>query len=208
MDWSDKIRHVKVMWYLKMTNIFTMKKILIFVSATLALNVFGQDKYNYVQYNKLTEVKGTEFVIASIENYGKGFFSKGEHLLFINTKNGQTKQTDFPNDAQVYRIEQIKIDSLKINCVLVSAKTVNLNGDKGIGWKDPEQVFIYSPDGQKQSQLTENKFFTKIWAVNNLTGTIVITGYYDTNNNGEYDKTDKNEILVFDLRTYKLISKI
>jgi len=185
-----------------------MKKLIIFVSTSLTLTVFGQDKYNYVQYNKLTEIKGTDFVIASVENYGKGLFSKGEHLLFINTTNGQTKQTDFPNDAQVYRIEQIKIDSLKINSVLVAAKTINLNGDKGIGWKDPEQIFIYSPDGQKLSQLTDNKFFSRTWTVNHTTGTIVITGHYDTNNNGEYDKTDKNEILIFDLRTYKLISKI
>lgn len=185
-----------------------MKKLLILVSTTLTLTIFGQDKYNYIQYNKLTELKGTEFVIASVENFGKGFFSKGEHLLFINTKNGQTKKTDFPSDAQVYRVEQIKIDSLKINSVLVAAKTINLNGDKGIGWKDPEQIFIYSPDGQKLSQLTDNKFFSRTWTVNNTTGTIVITGHFDTNNNGEYDKTDKNEILIFDLVTYKFISKI
>lgn len=185
-----------------------MKKLMLFVSTIFTLVVFGQDKYNYVHYNKLTEIKGTEYVIASIDSYGKGFFSKGEHLLFINSKNGQTKQTDFPSDAQIYKIEQIKIDSLKINCVLVAAKTVNLNGDKGIGWKDPEQIFIYSPNGDKLSQLTDNKFFCRTWVVNNTTGTIIITGHFDSNNNGEYDKTDKNEILIFDLRTYKLISKI
>lgn len=185
-----------------------MKNIIIFLSTLLALNLFGQDKFNYVMYNKLTELKGTEFVVASIDNYGKGIFPKGEHLLFINTKNGQTKQTEFPSDAEVYRVEQIKIDSLKINCVLVAARTINLNGGKKIGWNDPEQIFIYSPDGQKLSQLTDNKFFSRIWTINNTTGTIVITGHYDTNNNGEYDKTDKNEILIFDLMTYKLISKI
>src|SRR3954467_6825127 len=117
----------------------TMRKFVIFLSTTLPLSVSAQDKFNYVQYNKLTEVKGTEFVIASIENYGKGLFSIGEHLLFINTKTGQSKQTDYPKDAQVYRIEQIKIDSLKINCVLIVAKTVNTNGDKEIGWRDPQQ---------------------------------------------------------------------
>jgi len=193
---------------LKTTNILTMKKLLILVSTTLTLTISGQDKYNYVHYNKLTEIKGTDFVIASIENYGKGFLSKGEHLLFINTKDGQTKQTDFPKDAQIYKVEQIKIDSLKINSVLVVAKTVNTSGDKGIGWKDPEQLFIYSPDGQKLSQLTDNKFFARTWVINSHTGAIVVTGHWDTNNNGEYDKTDKNEILVFDLVTYKLVSKI
>jgi hypothetical protein len=185
-----------------------MKKLLIFFSTAFNLIFFGQDKYNYIRYNKLTELKGTEFVIALVENYGKGFFSKGEHLLFINTKNGKAKQTDFPNDAQIHTIEQIKIDRLKINTVLVAARTIDLNGDKGIGWKDPEQIFIHSPDGQKLSQVTDKKFFTGTWVVNNTAGTIVITGYYDTNNNGEYDKTDKNEILIFDLTTFKLIFKI
>lgn len=185
-----------------------MKKLLTLISTTLTLVTLGQNKYNYLQYNKLTEIKGTEFVIASIENYGKGFFSKGEHLLFINTKNGQTKQTDFQSDAQIYKVEQIKMDSLKINSVLVEAKTFNLNGDKGIDWRDPIQVFVYSPDGNKLAQLTDNKFFSRTWALNTNTGTIVIAGHYDTNNNGEYDKTDKNEILIFDLITYKLISKI
>ena len=185
-----------------------MKQLIIIILTTLTLGSYGQDKFNYVQYSKLTEVKGTEFVIASIENYGKGFFAKGEHLLFINTTNGQTKQTDFPNDAQVYKVEQIKIDSLKINSVLVAAKTFNSNGDKVIGWKDPEQIFIYSPDGQKKAQLTDNKFFSRTWAINSQTGTIVITGHFDTNNNGKYDKTDKNEIGIYDLKTLKLISKI
>ena len=185
-----------------------MKQTLVLILISFIIIAKGQNKYDYVQYNKLIELKGTEYVIASIENYGKGFFSKGEHLLFINTKNGQTKHTEFPNDAQIYKVEQIKIDSLGINVVLIAAKTVNLNGDKGIGWKDPEQLFIYSCDGQKQSQLTDNKFFSRTWTINHQTGAIVITGHYDSNNNGEYDKTDKNEILIMDIKSYKLISKI
>ena len=43
---------------------------------------------------------------------------------------------------------------------------------------------------------------------NTLTGTIVITGHYDTNHNGEHDKTDKNEIGIYDLKTLELLSKI
>lgn len=50
--------------------------------------------------------------------------------------------------------------------------------------------------------------FVRTWMVNKKTGTIVITGHYDTNNNGKYDKTDKNEIGIYDLRTLMLISKI
>ncbi len=167
----------------------------------------GQDKYNYVNFNKLTEIVGTDYVIATIENRGK-IETNSKYLLFINTQNGKTKQIDFPKDAYIEKIEQIKIDSLGINIIFVAAKTVNLDNNKGIDWNDPEQIIILSTDGQEKTQLTEDKFFVRTWIISKHTGAIVITGYYDTNNNGKYDKTDKNEILIYDLKTLKLVSKI
>ena len=53
-----------------------MKQILIIILATISITAFGQDKYNYVHFNKLTEVEGTEYVIASIENRGKMLSTK------------------------------------------------------------------------------------------------------------------------------------
>ena len=185
-----------------------MKKILFILLTTLTLTSYGQDKYNYVHFNKLTEVVGTEFVIASIENWGKSFETKSRYLLFINTKTGETKQVDFPNDAGIRELEQIKIDSLGLNLIVVSARTVDLDGKSGIDWNDPTQIIILSLDGKEKTQLTDSKFFVRTWKVNNLTGTIVVTGHYDTNNNNKYDKTDKNEIHIYDLKTLKLISKI
>jgi hypothetical protein len=91
-----------------------MKKVLLIVLTTMTLTALGQDKYNKINYNKLQEVDGTEFVIASIENWGKMNEMKSRYLLFINTKNGETTQVDFPNDAELEKIEQIKIDSLAI----------------------------------------------------------------------------------------------
>lgn len=186
----------------------TMKKILLIALLTLTLTTYGQDKYNYVNFNKLTEVIGTEYVIASIENWGKMLETKSRYLLFINTKTGETKQVDFPNDAGIGKIEQVKIDSLGINLIVVSARTVDLDGKGGIDWNDPTQIIILLPDGKEKTQLTEDKFFVRTWTINKLTGTIVITGHYDTNNNNKYDKTDKNEIHVYDLKTLKLINKI
>jgi hypothetical protein len=156
----------------------------------------------------LTEVLGTEYVIASIENWGKMSETKSRYLLFINTITGETKQVDFPNGAYFREIEQIKIDSLGINLLVLAARTVDLDGKKGIDWDDPTQILVLSPDGKEKTQLTESKFFVRTWIVNKLTETIVVTGHYDTNNNGKYDKTDKNEIHIYDLRTLKLISKI
>ena len=165
-------------------------------------------KYNYVHFNKLIEVEGSEYVIATIENRGKMIETNEKYLLFINTINGEAQQIDFSKDAYIGEIKQVKIDSLEINCIVVSARTVDLNEKKGIEWSDPTQIIILSTDGNEKTQLTEDKFFVRTWVVNKETGKVVITGHYDTNNNNKYDKADKNEILIYDLKTLKLITKI
>ena len=174
----------------------------------LSLHSFGQDKYNYTHFNKLIEVEGTDYVIASIENRGKLDDTKSRYILFIDTQTGQTNQVDFPNDGYLEEIEQVKIDELNINQIIVCAKTVDLNGKKGIDWNDPKQIIMLSPDGSKRTQLTDDKLFVRTWVINKKTGTVVITGHYDTNNNGKYDKTDKNEIGIYDLKTLKILHKI
>jgi hypothetical protein len=57
-------------------------------------------------------------------------------------------------------------------------------------------------------QINNDNYFTKTWAVNNQTGTITITGHYNSNNNGRYDKTDKNKIIIFELKAMKVEMKI
>lgn len=185
-----------------------MKRLIIFILTVVTLNLYGQDKYNYTHFNKLTEIEGTEFVIATIENWGKMEGVKNVYLLFIDTKTGQTHQVDFSSQGYFEKIEQVKIDELGINKIIISAQTVDLDGKKGIDWNDPKQIIILSTDGKERTQLTDSKLFVRTWVVNKKTGTIVITGHCDTNNNGKYDRTDKNEIGIYDLRTLKLISKI
>lgn len=185
-----------------------MRKLITFILTLFALTSFGQDKYNYVHFNKLTEISGTDYVIASIENWGKMLDAKGKYLLFINTKTGQSNQVDFPSDGYIEKVEQVKIDSLGINKIIVFARTIDLNNKSGIDWVDPKQIIILSTDGKEKTQLTDNKLFIRTWVVNRQTGTIVITGHYDSNNNKKYDKTDKNEILIYDLKTLGLIGKI
>lgn len=185
-----------------------MKNFLTLILTTLTLSVFGQNKYDYVHFNKLTEVEGTDYVIASIDNRSKFAESKSKHLLFIDTKNGSTTQVDFPGDGYLGQAEQVKIDHLEINQIIVAAKSVDLDGKSGIDWSDPQQIFVISVDGKMKKQLTEDKFFTQTWTVNQQTGMIVISGHYDSNKNGKYDKTDKNEILIFNLKTLELTKKI
>ena len=184
-----------------------MRQFLIIAFTLWGISSFGQDKYNYIHFNQLTELTGTEYVIASMENRSK-IEANNKYLLFVNTENGQTTQIDFPIDSRINEVKQIKIDSLKINKVLVVAKTINLDGNKSIDWSDPSQLFLLSTNGKEKTQLTEDKFFVRTWTINNKSGTIVVTGHYDTNNNSKYDKTDENAILIYDLRTTELKTKI
>lgn len=183
-----------------------MKQIIVLALTLLTFASYSQDKYNYT--NKLTEVEGTSFVVATAENRDKMNGIKNRYLLFIDTKTGQTNQVEFPGEGYLQKIEQVKIDDLGINQIIVAAQTVDLNGKKGIDWNDPKQIIVLSTDGKQRTQLTDNKLFVRTWVVNKKTGTIVITGHYDTNNNGKYDNTDRNEIGIYDLKTLKLISKL
>jgi hypothetical protein len=185
-----------------------MKHAIILFLSLWTISAYGQDKTNYVHFNRLKELTGTDYTIATIEHLGKMAAVNSTQLLFINTRTGQSKQVDFPKDGKVSELEQIRIDSLQINRVIVEARTVNLDNSKRIDWSDPYQVFGLSTDGEEKVQLTPDNFYTRTWAVNHRTGGLVITGHYDSNNNGKYDKTDKSEILLFDLKTLKLITKI
>jgi len=185
-----------------------MKILLLLFFTTVSFTSYGQNKYDYVRFNKLVEVEGTEFVIARTDNWGKMEGLKNRYLLFIDTKNGQTNQVDFPNEGYFQKIEQVKIDPLGINCLLVSAQTVDLDGKNGIDWNDPTQIIAISPDGKQKTQLTDNKYFVSSWQVNKQSGILVVTGHYDSNNNGKYDKTDKHEICIYELKTFTLKSKI
>jgi hypothetical protein len=92
-----------------------MRKLLLIGLTFLTLQVLGQDKYNFIHFNKLTEVEGTEYVIARIENWGKMEGLKSRYLLFINTETGQSNQVDFRKESYFEKIEQVKIDSFRTN---------------------------------------------------------------------------------------------
>ena len=185
-----------------------MKSYLSILFILIPIVTFGQDKFDYTRFNKLTEVKGTDFVIASVDNRGKMAESISKYLLFINSKTGNTTKVEFPADGSIQQVEQVKIDSLEINKVLVVAKTIDLDEKSGIDWTDPMQIFVLTPDGKEKIQLTEDSFFISTWVINNQSGSIVITGHYDTNKNGKYDKKDQNKIVIYDLKSLEIIRKI
>lgn len=184
-----------------------MKNILFALLSTLALTTKAQDKKIFVNYNKLTVVEGTEYVIATVENWGKMGGNNSSFLLFINTKTGQTNQVDLPEDGSFNNIQQVKIDSLGINKIIVTAHAVDLDGKDGIEWSDPKQIIVLSTDGKQRTQLTDNSLYVTTYIVNQLSGAIVITGYYDLNKNKKHDNKDKSEVGIYDLKTLKKINK-
>lgn len=173
----------------------------------LILSSFAQVGKVFASYNKLTELKGTDYVLGSVESWSKTAQGDERRLLFVNTRNGESKQIEFPKDAYIERIEQIKLDTLNINKVLVTARTVNLNGNKSIDWYDPKQVIIFTPDGKQQTQITSNDFFVNNWTINRQTGVIVVAGRLDSNKNGKLDKDDQPEIFLYDLKEMKELVK-
>lgn len=64
--------------------------------------------------------------------------TKSRYLLFINTKTGETNRVDFSNDAIMEKVEQIKNDNLNLNVIVVSARTVDLDGKKGNRLERPD----------------------------------------------------------------------
>lgn len=186
-----------------------MKKFLIVLFFTLPFVFYGQYKYDFTHINNLMEVKGTEYVIASIKHEDKiSKPNKESYLLFINTHTSEIKRVDFPDDTNITDFEQVIIDSLDINSIIVLAQTIDLDGKKGIGWDDPKQIIILSPNGEKYHQLTPDSFFVQKFVVNNNTGTIIVTGSKDSNNNKKLDKSDESKILIYDLKTLQLMKEI
>ncbi len=185
-----------------------MKHILVLLLITLTLGVNAQTKAVYKPYNTLVELKGTSYVIATKNNWNKFSTQYENSLLFINTLNGDTNRVQLSTSGFYAAFKQVKLDSLNINLVIASDRTVDLNNKSGINWDDPEQLFAISTDGKVKTQLTENGFFVNTWTVNSQTGYLVVSGYLELNNNNKFDNTERNELLIFDLKTLKLVRRI
>lgn len=173
----------------------------------MTISAYGQQEYGYFS-NHLTELKGTEYVLSKEGSWGKKSAFQGHYLLFINTRNGQSKRVEFPNGTRIEYEAQVTIDSLQINKVMLVTSMTDLDHSKNIDWGAPRRITLLSTDGQEKVQLTEDRFFVKNWRINNKTGNIIITGNYDTNSNGKYDKGDEDQILLYDLKTAKLVAKV
>ena len=176
--------------------------ILTLIVSFLAINVNAQSPSKVIyEYNKFIHLKETVFSVATVENHSKLGGVIKSSLLFINTLTGDTKEIEFADGARLGVIQQVKLDSLGINLVLVVATTVSLDDKKDIDWRDPRQIFLFSPNGDNMKQLTEDNYYVRSWTINEFTGTLIVSGYFDKNRNRKKDKNEHNEILLFDIKT-------
>lgn len=189
------------------TKLNTMKKCFVAVSCFLTVSGYAQYKFGYDSNGVVRELKGTDYVMTSFITWEKAAGVTESYLMFINTRTGEMRRIDFPKDASIQGVEQVKLDSLGINRVVIVAKTINYNGNKSIDWRDPRQVIVLSADGKEKVQITENNFFAHGWIVNSQTGAIVVSGLIDSNANGKADNADKDAVLVYDLKSMKPIAQ-
>lgn len=173
------------------------------IALLFGLTVFSQSKDN-IEYRDLTTIEGTDFVVASAVRFSKADAPDNRILLFINTKTGQTRKVEFEGEGYPGKVKQVKIDAFGINKIIVAGQTI---GKFSKAWNAPSRLMVFSADGNEKTTLTEASFFVKTWEVNDNTATIVVSGEYDSNGNGKSDKTDRNEIHVYDLNTLKLLHR-
>lgn len=184
-----------------------MKQLSLLLLLCAAQMSFGQSMNFGWRDNGFTEVEGTSYVVKILQKTGK-IMRVSNDLQIIDTKDGSRTIVDFPEDASIHSVTQVKLDDKNLNKLIVTAKTVNLDQDKRIDYDDPLQVLVMTVDGKEKVRITEDRFYVQSWVVNKVTGCIVIAGHYDEDENGKINKEDVAETLVYDLVNMRMIKKL
>lgn len=183
-----------------------MKLPLFFFCLFVSIYTYGQEKRSYTTYNKLIELQGTDYVLASVDDHSFKKGVAGHHIMFINANTGEHKQVDFGKDEYISNIEQIILDSIGVNRVVVTIGKFNSDNDKHVSWGNSKRLVVLSTDGSQM--LSEEAHFASDWILKKKTGTIVIAGYADSNNDGKHGKEDEPQIIIYDLKKLTILAKI
>ena len=182
-----------------------MKRLFSLLLLLSSFYVKAQLSSGLVYFDKLIDIKGTPNLLGYVINSTTLGDVNTMNLLYINTETGKVKWVDLPDGTLLIDFKQIKIDSQGINQVAVLARIHDTDKNGRINLKDPISLLMVSTDGSKETFLTQNNFFVRIFEVNEQTGILVVTGYYDTNLNGRHDNNELNEVQMYDLKTLKLL---
>lgn len=184
-----------------------MRTLLFMALIFLQHPTYAQEKYEYTSYNKLIDVSGTDYTIATFDDHSKKGIA-GRHVLFINTRTGTFKQISLNEDEYLYNIEQIKLDSLGINRIIAVVGMRHPENMKGLMLGSWQKVVVFSIDGNETLGVNGAVHFASSWQTNGRTGSLVIAGHVDSDENGKFDRTDKNQILIYDLKNMKVVGRI
>ena len=185
-----------------------MKRYLLFLFCLASFSMYGQVAFELISFNKLVDIKGSDHVIALEVNTNSLGDINSMSIIFINTTTGKAKIADFAKEYIIQDFKQVKIDSLGINTVLATVRMFDLDMNGRINTKDPITLVSLGVDGETKDIITSKNFSVRVWEVNERNGTVVISGYYDNDRNGRYDPYEKNELLIYVLKTFKLLYKI
>ena len=184
-----------------------MKRSLIAILVLISFCAQAQKSSGLSTFDKLIDLKGTQYLLGYVVNTTTLGDVNTMNLVYINTETGNSDWIDLPNGTIVIDFKQIKIDKYEINQVAVLARIYDGDNNGRINMKDPISLFMVSTDGKSESYLTKKDFFVRLWQVDEETGKIVVTGFYDKNYNGRYDNNELNEVQIFDLKTLELLYK-
>lgn len=184
-----------------------MKRLIIILVFFVSLIANAQTSSELISFEKLINLKGTPYLLGFVVSTNSLGDINTMSLMSINSHTGITETVDLPTGTMLIDFQQIKMDSIGVNCVAILARIFDADKNDRINTRDPVSLFIVSPDGKQKADLTPSNYYVRLWEVNEASGNLVVTGFYDTNKNGRYDPTEKNEIQIFDMKTLKLIHK-
>lgn len=184
-----------------------MKRLLIILLVLTSFWAQAQNSSGLSTFEKLIDLKGTQYLLGYVVNTTTLGDINTMNLVYINTETGDSDWIDLPIGTIVIDFKQIKLDQFEINQVAILARIYDADNNGRINMKDPISLFMVSTDGKKETYLTKKNFFVRLWQVDEETGKLVVTGFYDKNKNGRFDNGELNEVQIFDLNTLELLYK-
>ena len=94
-----------------------MKKYLLILFCLASFSMYGQVIFELTSFNKLVDVKGSDYMIALEVNTNSLGDVNSMSIMFINTVTGEGKIADIAKEYIIQDFKQVKIDSLGINTV-------------------------------------------------------------------------------------------
>jgi hypothetical protein len=149
-----------------------------------------------VHYLKPIEMEGTDVVVLP----SVSIFQTAETLtkvLFLNTQSGVRTEFSLPHNCEISQIEQIRIESLKLNKILIIAQNGRMAAQGG-----STLIYLLGPDGNLLSTESLGNRTVSSHVVNEHSGNVVLV----TSPAGITNLGNPESVVVYDAVSGKLKS--